>query len=306
MSSFRAKAMRAVTSAWFRSVNAEKADVHRMRTVWHTLANTLWTASGVDVRRTGFAGMRAEWLTPQSPAQGKAMLYLHGGAYVFGNCATHRQLVSYVARACGVRALVIEYRLAPEHRFPAAIDDSLAAYRAQREEGYAPGDILIAGDSAGGGLVMALLLSLRDSGEEMPAGGLLFSPWLDLTASGESMTTRAQRDPWFKPPDMPIIASYYCEEDEYRNPLVSPVFADVSGLPPIYIQVGDDEILLSDSTRIADNIKAAGGEVTLEIWPDMFHVFQVFVHQMPESRAAIDQLAPFVKSRLGISAASEA
>ena len=306
MSSFRAKAMRAVTSAWFRSVNAEKADVHRMRTVWHTLANTLWTASGVDVRRTGFAGMRAEWLTPQSPAQGKAMLYLHGGAYVFGNCATHRQLVSYVARACGVRALVIEYRLAPEHRFPAAIDDSLAAYRALREEGYAPGDILIAGDSAGGGLVMALLLSLRDSGEEMPAGGLLFSPWLDLTASGESMTTRAQRDPWFKPPDMPIIASYYCEEDEYRNPLVSPVFADVSGLPPIYIQVGDDEILLSDSTRIADNIKAAGGEVTLEIWPDMFHVFQVFVHQMPESRAAIDQLAPFVKSRLGISAASEA
>ena len=306
MSSFRAKAMRPVTSAWFRSVNAEKADVHRMRTVWHTLANTLWTASGVDVRRTGFAGMRAEWLTPQSPAQGKAMLYLHGGAYVFGNCATHRQLVSYVARACGVRALVIEYRLAPEHRFPAAIDDSLAAYRALREKGYAPGDILIAGDSAGGGLVMALLLSLRDSGEEMPAGGLLFSPWLDLTASGESMTTRAQRDPWFKPPDMPIIASYYCEEDEYRNPLVSPVFADVSGLPPIYIQVGDDEILLSDSTRIADNIKAAGGEVTLEIWPDMFHVFQVFVHQMPESRAAIDQLAPFVKSRLGISAASEA
>lgn len=306
MSSFRAKAMRAVTSAWFRSVNAEKADVHRMRTVWHTLANTLWTASGVDVRRTEFAGMRAEWLTPQSPAAGKVMLYLHGGAYVFGNCATHRQLVSYVARACGVRALVIEYRLAPEHRFPAAIEDSLAAYRALREEGYAPGDILVAGDSAGGGLVMALLLSLRDGGEAMPAGGLLFSPWLDLTASGESMTTRAQRDPWFKPPDMPIIASYYCEQDEYRNPLVSPVFADVSGLPPIYIQVGDDEILLSDSTRIADHIEAAGGEVTLEVWPDMFHVFQVFVHQMPESRAAIDQLAPFVKSRLGISAASEA
>lgn len=306
MSSFRAKAMRAVTSAWFRSVNAEKADVHRMRTVWHTLANTLWTASGVDVRRTEFAGMRAEWLTPQAPARRKVMLYLHGGAYVFGNCATHRQLVSYIARACGVRALVIEYRLAPEHRFPAAIEDSLAAYRALREEGYAPADILVAGDSAGGGLVMALLLSLRDAGEEMPAGGLLFSPWLDLTASGESMTTRAKRDPWFKPPDMPIIASYYCESDEYRNPLVSPVFADVAGLPPIYIQVGDDEILLSDSTRIAENIEAAGGDVTLEVWPDMFHVFQVFVHQMPESREAIEQLAPFVTARLGIAAASEA
>lgn len=306
MSSFRAKAMRAVTGAWFRSVNAQKADVHRMRTVWHALANTLWTASGVDVRRTDFAGMRAEWLTPQAPARGKAMLYLHGGAYVFGNCATHRQLVSYVARACNVRALVIEYRLAPEHPFPAAIEDSLAAYRALRDEGYGPGDIVLAGDSAGGGLVMALLLSLRDAGEQMPAGAVMLSPWLDLTASGESMTTRAKRDPWFKPPDMPIIASYYCEEDEYRNPLVSAVYADVAGLPPIYIQVGDDEILLSDSTRIAEKLEAAGGEVTLEIWPDMFHVFQVFVHQMPESREAIDKFVPFVRSRLGIPESSEA
>ena len=298
--------MRAVTGAWFRSVNAEKADVHRMRTVWHTLANTLWTASGVDVRRTEFAGMRAEWLTPQAPVRGKAMLYLHGGAYVFGNCTTHRQLVSYVARACGIRALVVEYRLAPENPFPAAIEDSVAAYRALRDEGYGPGDIVLAGDSAGGGLVMALLLSLREAGEEMPAGAVMLSPWLDLTASGESMTTRAKRDPWFKPPDMPIIASYYCEEDEYRNPLVSPVFADVGGLPPIYIQVGDDEILLSDSTRIAEKLEAAGGDVTLEIWPNMFHVFQVFVHQMPESREAIDKLVPFVRSRLNVATASEA
>ncbi len=306
MSSLRAKMMRAVTGAWFRSVNAERADVQRMRTVWHALANTLWTASGVDVRRVEFAGMRSEWHTPQAPARGKVMLYLHGGAYVFGNCTTHRQLVSYVARSCGVRALVIEYRLAPEHPFPAAIDDALAAYRALRDDGYGPGDIVLAGDSAGGGLVMALLLSLRDAGQEMPAGAVLLSPWLDLTASGESMTTRAKKDPWFKPADMPIIASYYCEDDEYRNPLVSPVFANVEGLPPIFIQVGDDEILLSDSTRIADNIEAAGGDVTLEVWPDMFHVFQVFVHQMPESREAIDKLVPFVKSRLGIAVASEA
>jgi acetyl esterase/lipase len=300
MSSFRAKAVRAVTGAWFRSVNAERADVQRMRTVWHSLANTLWTASGVDVRKNEFAGMRAEWLTPEAPATRKAILYLHGGAYVFGNCTTHRQLVSYIARACGVRALVIEYRLAPENPFPAAIEDSLAAYRALRDEGYAAGDIILAGDSAGGGLVMALLLSLRDAGEQMPAGAVLLSPWLDLTASGESMQTRARRDPWFKPPDMPIIASYYCAEDDYRNPLVSAVYADVAGLPPVYIQVGDDEILLSDSTRIAEKIEAAGGEVTLEVWPRMFHVFQVFVHQMPESRDAIAKLVPFVRARLGI------
>jgi acetyl esterase/lipase len=304
MSSLRAKAVRTVTGAWFRTVNAEKANVRSMRRVWHSLANALWTASGVDVRRAHVAGMHAEWLTPEAPAARKVILYLHGGAYVFGNCTTHRQLVSYIARSCGVRALVIEYRLAPENPFPAAIEDSLAAYRALLEEGYAADEIVLMGDSAGGGLVMALLLSLRNAGEEMPAGAVMFSPWLDLTASGESMTTRERRDPWFKPPDMPIIASYYCAQDDYTNPLVSPVFADVSGLPPVYIQVGDDEILLSDSTRIAENIEAAGGEVTLEVWPGMFHVFQVFVHQMPESREAIAKLVPFVQSRLGITGAN--
>lgn len=306
MSSLRAKAVRTMTGAWFRTVNAERANVTSMRAVWHALANTLWTASGVDVRREQIAGMNAERLVPQAPARGKIILYLHGGAYVFGNCTTHRQLVSYVARTCGIKALLFEYRLAPEHPFPAAIEDSMSAYRALRDEGYAPGDILLAGDSAGGGLVMALLLSLRDAGESMPAGAVMFSPWLDLTASGESMTTRAGRDPWFSPRDMPIVAAYYCNEEQRHNPLVSPVFADVAGLPPVYIQVGDDEILLSDSTRIADKLKAAGVDVTLEVWPGMFHVFQVFVHQMPESREAIARLAPFVRERLRVAAVSEA
>lgn len=304
MSSFRAKTMRAVTGAWFRTVNAEKANVKTMRTTWHALANALWTASGVAVTRTQVAGMNAEWLVPTEAIRGKAILYMHGGAYVFGNCTTHRQLVSYVGRACGVRALLFEYRLAPEHRFPAAVEDSLAAYRALLEDGYAADDILLAGDSAGGGLVMALLLSLRDAGEAMPAGAVLMSPWLDLTASGESMQSRARRDPWFKPQDMPIIATYYCEEAEYTNPLVSAVYADVAGLPPIFIQAGDDEILLSDSTRIAEKLEQAGCDVTLEVWPRMWHVFQVFVHQMPESREAIDKIAPFVRKQLGLESES--
>ncbi|MCG8434022.1 MAG: alpha/beta hydrolase, partial [Gammaproteobacteria bacterium] len=256
--------------------------------------------------RKGIAGLHAEWFTPEDPAKGKIILYLHGGAYIMGNCATHRQLVSYLSRACNVRAVLPEYRLAPEHPYPAAIDDALSAYRALRDEGYGPGDIFVAGDSAGGGLTMALLLSLRDAGEPMPAGALLLSPWLDLTASGESMVTRADRDPWFKPGDMSVIAAYYCKVDEFREPRVSPVFADVSGLPPIFIQVGDDEILLSDSKRMASKLEAAGSEVTLEIWPEMWHVFQVFVHQMPESREALRQTAPFVREKLGLKALSEA
>lgn len=300
MSSYRAKGVRLVTGAWFSTLDAKKADVQRVRKVWHALAKVLWTATGVDVRSDTVAGMPAEWLTPEDPARGKVLLYIHGGAYLMGNCATHRQLVSYMARACRVRSLMIEYRLAPEHPFPAAVEDSLAAYRALLDEGYAAEDIVVAGDSAGGGLVMALLLSLRDNGEPLPAGGVLFSPWLDLSCSGESITTRADRDPWFKADDMPFIAAYYCEEDELKAPLVSPVFADVAGLPPLYIQVGDHEILLSDSTRIAENLEKAGCDVTLEVWPGMWHVFQMFVHQMPESRDAIDKIAPFVRKRLGI------
>lgn len=304
MISYRARLVRLVTSAWFRSLNAERANVKTMRTAWHSLAGFLWTASGVDVARTTVAGMTAEWMVPGDAADGKAMLYMHGGAYVFGDCTTHRQLVSYVARACGVRALLFEYRLAPEHRFPAAIEDSLAAYRALLDLGYGPEDIVLAGDSAGGGLVMASLLSLRDAGETLPAGAVVLSPWLDLTASGESMTSRAGRDPWFSPRDIPIVAAYYCDEADYTHPLVSPVYADVSGLPPVYIQTGDDEILLSDSTRIAASLERAGCAATLDVWPRMWHVFQAFVHQMPESRAAIEKFAPFVRGRLGI--ASEA
>jgi acetyl esterase/lipase len=301
MSSVRAKAVRAVTGAWFKTVNAEKANVQRVRAVWHFLAGALWTASGVDVRRETVAGLTSEWLTPRTPAKGKVLLYLHGGAYIMGNFATHRQLVSYIARASGVKTLLPEYRLAPEHPFPAAVEDALSLYRALRDDGYAPGDIMFAGDSAGGGLTMALLLSLRDSGEPMPAGAVLFSPWLDLTGSGESMKTHAHRDPWFNPDELQTIASYYCKEVEFEHPLVSPVFADVTGLPPIYIQVGEDEILLSDSTRIAEKIEAAGGDVTLEVWPGMWHVFQVFVHQMPESKEAIRKIAPFVRAKLGLS-----
>lgn len=300
MSSLRAKAVRAVTGAWFRTVDAETSNVQRMRGVWHSLSNLLWTASGVETRRDTVAGMNAEWFTPGKPGKGKILLYLHGGAYIMGNCATHRQLVSYLARACGVRAVLPEYRLAPEHPYPSAIDDALSVYRALRDDGYAPGDIIVAGDSAGGGLTMALLLSLRDAGRPMPAGAVLFSPWLDLTASGESMQTRADRDPWFKPADMPVIAAYYCREDELQLPLVSPVYADVNGMPPLFVQVGDDEILLSDSTRLAANVERAGGEITLEVWPEMWHVFQVFVHQMPESRKAIAAIVPFVRRQLGL------
>ena len=294
MISLRAKIIRSLTGAYFSKVDVHKPDAYATHRRWHKLANVLRTAPGVEVEKCDFRGLNSEWLTPKGVADGKLLLYLHGGAYIVGGCGTHRQLVSHIAAAAGVRALLPEYRLAPEHPFPAAIDDAVGVYRALIADGYAAEKIVIAGDSAGGGLTMATLLSLRETGDPLPAAACLLSPWLDLASTGESMTRRAHRDPWFEPEDMPIIASHYCDKSMFKQPLVSPVYADLSGLPPLYIQVGEDEILLSDSTRAADKVREVGGEVDIEIWPDMWHVFQVFVHQMPESRAAIRKLGIYI------------
>ena len=303
MISLRARIIRSVTGAYFSTVDVRKANVHSTHRRWHKLANVLRTAPGVETEKCDFGGLKSEWLTPKGVVDGKLLLYLHGGAYIMGGCGTHRQLVSHIAAAAGVRALLPEYRLAPEYPFPAAIDDAVGVYRALLDDGYAAENIVMAGDSAGGGLTMATLLSLRDTGDPLPAAACLLSPWLDLASTGESMTTRAHRDPWFSPEDLPIIASYYCDESTIKHPLASPVYADLSGLPPLYIQVGEDEILLSDSTRAAAKVKAAGGSVDIEIWPDMWHVFQVFVQHMPESREAVKKIGAYIRRMLRVSPA---
>lgn len=298
MISRRARFARRMSGAWFDRIDAKVADVHDIRRRWHAWSNVLRTARGVKVQRGEINGLDAEWLTPKHAADGKLLLYLHGGGYVMGSCATHRQMVSYIAKAAGVQALLPEYRLAPEHRFPAAINDCVGAYRALLRQGFHAGDIVIAGDSAGGGLTMATLFVLREGGDPLPAAAFLLSPWLDLTGDGESMDTHADRDPWFKPEHMGLLTEYYCDSDEKSDPLVSPVFGDFSGLPAIYIQVGEDEILLSDSARAAQKIESAGGEVNLEIWPDLWHVFQVFVRFVPESREAVRRIGEYTRRKL--------
>ncbi len=298
--SFRAKLIKSISAMYFEYlVSPESANVPYMRSRLDRFARLVPVALGVSVERTRFAGLDAEWLRPPgSDAGQKLMLYLHGGAYVLGSCDSHRHLVSHIAREAGLPALLPEYRLAPEHRFPAAVEDATRCYEALLGEGYAPSDIVIAGDSAGGGLTMATLLNLKEQGLPQPALGCLLSPWLDLAADGESHTTRKDEDPWFNPEDFPHVTQYYCDDEQLRLPLVSPVYADVSGLCPVYIQVGDHEILLSDSERLAKNIKEAGGEVELEVWPDMWHVFQAFVLVMPESRAAVQKLAGKIRDEL--------
>ena len=296
--SLRAKLVRLVTALYFDRMDVAGVDVRKVRRRWSLLSKLLIPAIGVRTRRDLVAGLPAIWLVPKSAPERKLILYLHGGAYVMGSCDTHRQLVSHIARASGARALLPDYRLAPEHPYPAAIEDAVAVYRWLLADGFAAQDIVLAGDSAGGGLTMALLLSLRAAGDPLPAAACLLSPWLDLAAAGDSMSSRADRDPWFRAEDMPHIANFYCDEKDLVNPLVSSVYADVSGLPPIYVQVGADEILFSDATRLGDNIRAAGGTVEIEEWRDMWHVFQVFVAVMPESRRAIDKLADYIRDVL--------
>ena len=297
MSSIRARILRFISSAYVKRINIEDIDLVKVRRLWSWLGRLLITAFFVRVVSDRINGLYAEWLTPKNSMDGNLLLYLHGGGYVVGGCDMHRQMVSHLARAGRIRTLLPEYRLAPEHKFPAAIDDAVSIYKSLLDMGIKAEDIIFAGDSAGGGLAVATLLSLRDAGEPLPAAAVLLSPFLDVTGSGKSMQSRAERDPWFSPEDLPVVADMYCEAHQRRFPLVSPVFADMEGLCPMFIQVGDDEILLSDSERIADECVAAGIEVELQVWPEMWHVFQMFVGKMPESRAAIRKMGDYIQSR---------
>ena len=298
MSSIRAKLARSISSAFVRRVDVNEIDIEEFRGRLNSLGRSMITAFGVSVEKDVVNGLNVEWLTPKDHMDGKLLLYLHGGAYVLGGCDLHRQMVSHIARAGRIRAILPEYRLSPEHKYPAAINDAVGVYRSLLKMGLKPQDIIFAGDSAGGGLSVATLLALRDAGDPLPAAAVLLSPFLDVTGSGASMQSRADKDPWFRAEDIPLVADHYCEPHQRRFPLVSPVFANVEGLPPMLIQVGDHEILLSDSERLADECVAAGIDVELEVWPEMWHVFQMFTRKMPESRQAIDKIGRYIQARL--------
>ena len=295
----RAKFVRWLTGKYIKGLDVPHLPVEKARAQFEKIAGSfLIRATGVEVEQTQIAGVDVDWLRPKNARKDKVVLYLHGGAYVMGSPRTHRQLVSHMVRAAGVVAVLPDYRLAPEHPFPAAIEDAVAVYSGLLESGFGAEDIIISGDSAGGALSVATLLQLRHAGIPMPAAAVLLSPFLDITGSGESATTRADRDPWFDIADLHVVAGYYCpDESEWKNPLVSPVFANVAGLPPMLIQVGDDEILLSDSTRLAEKLEAEGVEVELEVWPHMWHVFQMFIRRMPESGAAVRKIAAYIQKR---------
>lgn len=297
MISLRARIVRMVSKQIFKKISGD-SDVLPLRDMFEKLAARSRPASGTHIRHATIGGVECDWVVPKNCDESRVLLFLHGGAYLMGSSKTHRTMVSHIAKAAGVRALLPNYRLAPEDPFPAGLEDCLTVYRKLLDGEVAPQKLVIAGDSAGGGMTMATLLSLRDAGDAMPAAACLLSPWLDLAAEGESVKTRSQQDPWFKAVDMPKTAAHYCLDDQIRDPLVSPLYGDMTGLPPMLIQVGDHEILLSDSTRVTEKISAVGGQITLQVWPEMWHVFQFFVGKMPESKRAIRDIGAFLKKQL--------
>jgi acetyl esterase/lipase len=285
-----------ITKAFIRFSNIfilwGRAPVRHLRFELDFMASLAPPAKGVRREACLAAGMKAEWLLPEGCKQDKAILYLHGGGYIEGSVKSHRDLAGRLARAAGCKALLIDYRLAPESQFPAAVDDAVSAYRWLLSQGFRPERLVIAGDSAGGGLTAAALISLRDSGDPLPAGAILISPWADLGLSGDSMDAVGRKDPMLNRHLLAKGSRLYRGEADTRNHLVSPIYADLAGLPPLCIHVGTCERLLDDSRRLAERARQVGVPVQLEIWDGMFHVWHS-MPLMPESRAAVQRLGEF-------------
>ena len=272
------------------------ADIEATRAGMEAMVGGFPLPPDTRVEEVEAGGSVADWISvPQSDPR-RVVLYLHGGGYVLGSRRTHRELAARIASAACARVLVLEYRLAPEAPFPAAVEDAAAAFRWLCAQGIAADSIAIAGDSAGGGLTLATLLALRDAGDGLPACAICLSPWTDLEGTGASARPGVVDDPMVDVAGLRAMGRVYAG-DAIRDPLAAPLYGDFAGLPPLLIQVGTREILLDDATRVAERARGQGVDVTLEIEAGAPHVWQVFPG-IPESTAAVERIGAFVRTRI--------
>jgi monoterpene epsilon-lactone hydrolase len=281
-------------------LGGDGADVSTLRRRTERTAPVVLPWTGVRVTPVLARGVPGEWVTPKSARADRVLLYLHGGAWAIGSPRSHRALVANLARGAGVPALSLDYRLAPEHPYPAGLDDCVAAFEWLLASGIEPGRIVAAGDSAGGNLALALMLRLRDAGSPLPGGAVLLSPVTDLELSGASHANRKALDPVFAGADLRTFITAYAGAHDPREPYLSPLLADLHGLPPLLIHVGDHEILLDDAVRLGERARAAGVEERTVVWPGMMHVFQTFAPFLPEARRANREIAAFIRSRVEV------
>ena len=256
-------------------------------------------STDVRVEAVDANGVMAEWTDTPEADPGNVIMYLHGGGYTAGSLKSHRHMVARAGREARARTIALGYRLAPEHPFPSAVEDAVAGYRFLLSRGFSADHIAVAGDSAGGGLTVALLVSLRASGLPLPACAWCSSPWVDLEGTGGSMTAKAAVDPMVQQSYLIELAAAYLGGADPRSPLAAPLYADLKGLPPILIQVGSAETLLDDAVRLAGSAGAADVRVRLDVWPDMIHVWQLFYQQVAAGRRALAEAGAFIRSNWG-------
>ncbi|MEO1816672.1 MAG: alpha/beta hydrolase [Acetobacterium sp.] len=256
------------------------------------------TIPGISFKPGDYPNFYTEWVESEEAPAEKVVLYFHGGGFVMGNARSHRNIVGNFVKHLGIKALVFDYRLAPENPAPAAVDDSAAVYSWLLEQGYQPENIAFAGDSAGGGIALATLLKCKDDGIPLPGVCAVFSPCTDMTLSGESHNTRAKADPCTPKGANETYLGYYVGSGDRKHPYASPLFGDLSGLPPTIIQVGDNETLRDDSTRFGEKANEAGVDVQLKIWKGMFHCFPLLAPMFPEATEALEEVCQFIGKNL--------
>ncbi|KUN04455.1 alpha/beta hydrolase [Streptomyces yokosukanensis] len=271
-------------------------DVAEARVVFHEMMTSVPLPPDVTAVPGQLGGVPVVTVDTPGSDPSRVLLYFHGGAYAIGSAADATSLAADVSRRSGARAVCVDYRLAPEHPFPAAVDDAVAAYGALLDQGVPGARIALVGESAGGGLAVATLVAVRDSGMSQPSSAAVFSPWADLTVSGASATSKAAVDPALTPRALRTRARDYLGATPGAEPLASPVFADLTGLPPLLVQVGSHEILLDDAVRLASRAAAADVHVQLQVWPQVPHVFQAFAVMLDEADEALQSAAAFTRA----------
>ena len=276
------------------------ASVAQMRRMTENGTRFMRPPRGATVTLVEAGGVPARWLYAAGVPAERVILYIHGGGFTLGWNNQYYGMLHYLSKTANARILAIDYRLAPEHPFPAALDDCVAAYRWLLQQGIPPQQLAIAGDSAGGNLTLTTMLALRDAHDPLPAVAACLSPGVDFTLSSETSTTPTPNDPVLSPAYIKTSTRDYLGDADPQNPLLSPIFADLHGLPPLLIQVGSDELLLSDAQRITERARAADVEVVLTVWPHMWHVFQLFAPTLPEGRQAINAIGAFISIHLAL------
>ena len=272
-----------------------QVSLNQWRAALEGLGNRRPLPKGIAYEAASADGVRTEWVFNESHSGRRTLLYLHGGGYIVNSAKSHRSHAANLAIAADVRVLNVDYRLAPEHPFPAAVEDAVQAYRWLLKQGHSAKEIAIAGDSAGGGLTIATMLALKEAGDELPAGGVCLSPWFDLALTGNSFRDRVKDDKILKQIDLENMAAHYLQGADAKTPTASPLYGDLTGLPPLLIQVGTSELLLDDSRSFTAQARKAGVQVRLDIWEDMFHVWHMAAGIAPEAARAIAEIGDFLK-----------